>query len=85
MESAGTVGVICITETWLDPSISNSEIKLNNYSVVRKDRNRNGGGNYINFTIETELEHDDNEVLLLDICLPKMKTLLMGVCYRQPN
>ena len=34
----------CFSETWLDSSISDSEISIDNYSIVRKDRNRNGGG-----------------------------------------
>ena len=28
----------------LDSSISNNEINISGYEVVRKDRNRNGGG-----------------------------------------
>ena len=35
--------IICFSETKLDKSISDGEIAIENYSCVRKDRNRNGG------------------------------------------
>ena len=82
--------VICITESWLDPSISDSQIELSNYTVVRRDRSRKGGGvcafvrNDIDFTVRTDWD-EDIEVLLLDIHLPKTKPLLVGVCYRPPD
>ena len=36
--------VIILTDTWLDSSISNGEIDIDGYTIVRRDRNRNGGG-----------------------------------------
>lgn len=36
--------VICISETWLDKSVSDSEVAVNGYNIMRNDRNRNGGG-----------------------------------------
>ena len=36
--------IVCITESWLDPSISNNELALEGYLVVCLDRNRQGGG-----------------------------------------
>ncbi len=38
------VGIFCLTETWIDSSVTNNEIKVDNYNVIRKDRNRQGGG-----------------------------------------
>ena len=38
------IAVVSFSETWLDSSISDSEIEIENYTVVRKDRNRKGGG-----------------------------------------
>lgn len=38
------VAIIALTETWLDSSITNSEMDIDNYCLVRSDRNRNGGG-----------------------------------------
>ena len=36
--------LLCICETWLDDTIQDSEIHVDGFSVVRKDRNRHGGG-----------------------------------------
>ena len=36
--------VVCIVETWLDDTISNSEIFIQGYSLCRLDRSRHGGG-----------------------------------------
>ena len=35
--------ILAINETKLDSTISDSEIYINEYIVIRKDRNRNGG------------------------------------------
>ena len=38
--------IVCITETWLTNYLSNLLIEIDNYSLVRKDRNveKRGGG-----------------------------------------
>ena len=36
--------VVCITEFWLDSSVTDGEIQIEGYDVLRRDRNRNGGG-----------------------------------------
>ena len=36
--------VIALTETWLDDSVNDSELIINNYCLIRADRNRQGGG-----------------------------------------
>ena len=35
---------MCITETWLDDDISDSELFIPGYVTVRLDRSRHGGG-----------------------------------------
>ena len=32
-----------MSETWLDPSVQDSEVDIEGYSLIRKDRNRKGG------------------------------------------
>lgn len=39
-----SVDVICMTETWLDNSVSDQMICINGFRLVRIDRNRRGGG-----------------------------------------
>ena len=36
--------IVCIVESWLSDDIQDNEMSLPNYSVVRLDRNRHGGG-----------------------------------------
>lgn len=46
------LGILCLTETWFDSSITDDEIKVNRYNLIRKDRNRRGGG-YVFLFVET--------------------------------
>ena len=36
--------VFSVNETWLDESVNDDEIEIPDYKILRKDRNRNGGG-----------------------------------------
>ena len=36
--------VISLSETWLDDSVLDNEIFISDYCLLRRDRNRNGGG-----------------------------------------
>lgn len=40
---------VCVVETWLSQDISDSELFISNYSIVRLNRNRHGGGVLIYF------------------------------------
>ena len=37
-------GILRITESKLDSSVTHEEVNINGYSIIRNDRNRNGGG-----------------------------------------
>lgn len=83
--------VLCITETWLDNSVTNTEVKIDGYSLLRKDRSRTGGGvcAYIRgdlaFTQRTDLQQTELEAIWFDILLPKTKPILVGNVYRPPK
>lgn len=36
--------ILALSETWLDDTVSDEEVAINGYSLVRNDRNRTGGG-----------------------------------------
>ena len=36
--------VICITETWLDNGITDDELTISGFKLLRPDRNWHGGG-----------------------------------------
>ena len=82
---------ICITETWLDGSVFDSEIHIDNYSVRRKDRNRYGGGvclyirSGLAFNGRDEILHGELEAVWIELTLPKTKPIVYGVGYRPPN
>ena len=80
--------VILLCETWLDDSISNDEICINNYNLIRRDRSRHGGGiaMYVrdNIPFSTILSHPSIEFLLISLKL-KHCSLLCALFYRPPS
>jgi hypothetical protein len=83
--------VIAISETWIDNSVTDSEISIENYCVLRQDRNRSGGGvcvyvrSNLAFARRTDIVNDNIESLWLELYLPKTKPIIVGVCYRPPT
>lgn len=91
LASKTSAAVIGCTETWLDNTVQYAEISIPNYVMVRKDRNRMGGGvcMYIRsdlaFNPRTDLEHEDLEAIWIELLLPKTKPIIIGTCYRPPK
>ena len=81
---------IAVTESKLDRTINNDQVKLNGYNIQRKDRNRMGGGvaiyskNTINTIRRNDLESNINEILWIE-CHIGGKKLLIATCYRPPG
>ena len=69
-----------------DNSVTDNEISIDGYTVLRKDRNRNGGGvcvyikHNIAFNQRLDLHNDMIEALWFELLLPK--PIIVGVCYR---
>ena len=82
--------VICISETWLDDSISDDDIALPEYQVHRRDRNRHGGGVaiYTNNSLPVKYLDDFNidgiELVCVEIKF-NAKSILIACCYRPPG
>ena len=81
--------IICISETWLDESISNNELSLQNFNIVRRDRNRQGGGIliYVNNFYSHSLVFsgsDDLELIVLSVTSSFLK-VAVGLFYRPPS
>ena len=80
-----------LCETRLDQTVTDSEIAIQGYHVVRNDRNRNGGGvpiyirSDIAFNTRLDLMSDSIEAIWVDMLLPKTKPILVGSIYRPPN
>ena len=86
------MGVIGITESWLDASVTDSEINITDYSILRRDRKREGGGGgvciYIRNCFIFKLRDDictPLETMWAELYLRKTRPILIGVCYRPPK
>ncbi len=83
--------ILCLTESWLGPSHSDSDISIEGFSQVwRRDRGSRGGGVVVyakdNIVINRirDIEPPDSEILCLDLTLPNSanKHVLLVTCYR---
>ena len=83
--------IMCINETKLDDSIDDSLIQLDDYVIVRKDRNIYGGGvalyihQNIQFEPKRELMCDEIESLSVQIKNGKFKPFIVTSIYRPPG
>ena len=84
--------IVAINETRLDSLIADNLVHVDGYSIVRKDRNRNGGGVcfYLRSTLNYRLRDDlilgdEFEVLSVDIMKPNSKAFNVTAAYRPPN
>ena len=81
--------VLAINETRLSKSISDTCVHIPGHDIVRKDRNRNGGGvcvyirSTINFKTQTSLMNDIYEAVVVDIIKPNSKPF--SIVYRGPG
>ena len=84
MASKSKAAVISITETWLDSSITDGEIHIDDFLVLHRDRNRNSGGIcvYIRidfaFTSRSDIQTDSDEIIFVELLLPKTKPITVG-------
>ena len=85
------VDVLSINETKLDNSIQDCEVYIPGYEIVRRDRNRNGGGvcfyirRSITFTMRNDLKMENLENLCIEIRKPQSKPFVVVNWYRPPN
>ena len=87
--------VLSLNETWLNDSIMDSEISLADYNLMRRDRNRNGGGIVV-YVAENigfnQLENDaivpptdkNTEAIWFELIQPNTKKILIGAFYSPP-
>ena len=83
--------VFSASETWLDATVNDGEVAVPGFKVIRRDRNRNGGGvamfikDDIAFNTRPDLEVDGLEATWVELLLPKTKRILVCGCYRPPS
>ena len=88
--------IVCVTETWLNDSIHDSEILPYNYTTFRQDRykNRVGGGVLISVKSSSfkdvsmfpyDVNSDELEILTLLCTTYLNKKIIVCCCYRPPG
>ena len=86
--SAEHPDIICLVETWLCEDILDSEVSIPNYSIVRLDRCRHGGGValFIHNSVLYNVILSDPTGLELIVSLSRINfKLYLGVFYRPPS
>ena len=82
--------LVACTETKLDKNVDDSDVQIEGYTLLRKDRTRFGGGvgmylkEDLNYIRLTNLENENIELFWVKITWPNF-SLICGVCYRPPG
>lgn len=89
--SSNSVDVVCISETWLQPHVTDQLISLSNFKIYRNDRNSRGGGVaiYINKSLKSRKiasssACDTTEYIFIEI-LNGIDKCLLGCVYKPPD
>ena len=86
-----TLDLLALSETRLDNTFTDSAVSIDDYTLIRRDRFRSGGGvaihvcNVIDFKIRSDLSDPDLEFLCIEIQKPRAKPFLISNWYRPPN
>jgi len=95
------VDIFTISESWLDPNVSDSEVNIPGYNLFRRDRKNvshdyfkhdtgHGGTvcyvkDHINATYRNDLNDDDIEALWVELKPSHSKPILVCTFYRPPD
>ena len=83
--------VLALNETRLDENISNQDMFIQNYDLIRADRSRSGGGvclyvkNSINYLNRNDLVGDNLEAICIEVFKPSSASFIVGTIYRPPS
>ena len=82
--------VIGFSESKLDDSVLTSEIQMDEYDLLRCDRNKHGGGvacyirNDLSYNVQSYFPKD-TENIFFELLLPNTKPIVVGTIYCPPN
>ncbi len=85
------VHILAIPEMHLDDTINDGQLHLEGFNMMRRDRNRYGGGVALYIQNHNSLQRRANlcvghaEVIWLQIQLPYQLPMLTGCVYRSPK
>ena len=80
--------VLALNKTRLDKNISNQDVFIQNYDLIRADRSRSGGGvclyakNSINYLNRNDLIGENLEAICIEIFKPSSASFIVRTIYR---
>ena len=83
--------ILCLNETKIDKSISDSEISIPGYVLYRQDRSLHGGGtmifaaDYLNTKKSSRLSKKDHEAVWIEVKIKKANPIFICSIYRPPS
>ena len=83
--------IFAASETWLDSTVGDGEVRIPGFNIIRRDRNRNGGGvalfirDNIAYNPRPDHEIDGLEAVWVKLLFPQSKGILVSSIYRPPN
>lgn len=85
--------VMCLSETWLNSTWSDTELHIDGYNIIRRDcdDSQRGGGSAIYYSTKfmarqrSDLSIQDIETVWLELTLPNRKKTLICSLYKPPN
>ena len=86
-----SIHILCLTETWLLPTINNNEILPSNYEIILYRRDRHSIGGDVLIAISNNLPSrlvytvHDIELIVVEILLPNPVTLICVVTGRRKS
>ena len=83
------ISELSITESWLNSSVTNTEIDIEGYNAIKKDRSGNGGvcvhiRDDLVFSACGDIQTED-KTLWFELLLPKTKSVIIGTVYKPPK
>ena len=83
--------ILALNETRLHDSVSNQDMHIDNYDLIRFDRSRKGGGvciyvkNSLSFFERNDLNRDNLEAVFIEIHKPSSASFIVRTIYRRPT
>ena len=83
--------ILALNETRLNNNITNQDMFIHNYDLIRADRSRTGGGvclyirNTINYFERKDLNRDNLEAVCIEVNKPSSASFIVGTIYRPPG
>ena len=83
--------ILSLNETRLDDTIENNTVRIPGYNIIRRDRNRRGGGvailvkNNYSYIVRNDLLTNDLEAICIELTLRVSRPILILNWYRPPD